>query len=429
MIAEYNAEKPTYQLMKNYYDGKHLIYNDDVFKIRQDMGDMAIHINWISKFIGEEIAYALNKPVSYASKSGNVKLEKAISAAIEHFDLNHDQKIMRELEIYGKCFILYYFDKYGRLSERILNPTNAIAYVDEDGNIIRFIYFYKKKYHSGEYRNVYYEDGTIEVYKDNLLLEDKTEKHPFQCMPVSVCEIEDAETIYTKIKSLNDAYNELVSNQQCLISEFKNAYITMCDNGVSSDSTKEMVKAVKDKDAGIIFYPFKDAKPEWLIKNINDAAIKNQLAEIKENLYAQSGHIDFNEKLSSNISGVALQSRLTGLDQRVNMVLNPVLNVLYERVRFICMYLLIQKNAQYDFTDIKISANIDIPMDVAGRINEVNQLGDIVSHQTKLERLPFIENPQIELERIKKEKATSQAINLDVVNSAFYGSGGGGSTE
>lgn len=426
MIAEYEAEKPKYQMMKNYYDGRHLIYNEDAFTIRKDMGDMAIHINWISKFIGEEIAYALNKPVSYASKSGNVKFEKAISATIEHFDLNHDQKIMRELEIYGKCFILYYFDKYGRLCERLLNPTNAIAYVDEDGNIIRFIYFYRKKYHSGEYRNVYYEDGTIEVYKDNLLLEDRTEKHPFQCMPVSVCEIEDAETIYTKIKSLNDAYNELVSNQQCLISEFKNAYITMCDNGVSSDSTEKMVKAVKDKEAGIIFYPHKEAKPEWLIKNINDAAIKNQLAEIKENLYAQSGHIDFNEKLSSNISGVALQSRLTGLDQRVNMVLNPVLNVLYERVRFICMYLLITKNIQYDYTDIKIAANIDIPMDIAGRINEVNQLGDIVSHQTKLERLPFIENPQIELERINKEKSMSQAINLDVVNSAFYGSGGGG---
>ena len=429
MIAEYNALLPDYESKKNYYDGKHLIYNDKHFKVRKDMHDMPMHINWISKFIGEEISYALNKPVSYASKSGNVKLEKAISAAIEHFDLNHDQKIMRELEIYGKCFILYYFDKHGRLSERILNPTNAIAYVDEDGNIIRFIYFYKKKYHDGEYRNVYYDDGTIEVYKDNLLLEDETETHPFQCMPVSVCEIEDAETIYTKIKSLNDAYNELISNQQSLISEFKNAYITMCDAGVSDESTKAMKTGLKDPEAGIIFYPHKDAKPEWLIKNINDAAIKNQLEEIKENLYAQSGHIDFNEKLLSNISGVALQSRLTGLDQRVNMVLNPVLNVLYERVRFICMYLLIQKNMQYDFTDIKIAANIDIPMDVAGRINEVNQLGDIVSHQTKLERLPFIENPQIELERIKKEKENSQAINLDVVNSAFYGSGGGGSTE
>lgn len=429
MIAEYNAELPKYESMKKSYDGDNIIFSEDDFLIRPDGCNLECKSNWVSKFILEETAYALNKPVTYASKSGNGKFVDDILLTIDHFDLNHDQQIMRELEIYGKCFILYYFDKHGRLCERILNPTNAIAYVDENNNVERFIHFYQRKYESDKYYDVYYPDGTIEIYKNNSLLEDRTEQHYLKRMPVSVCEIDEAETMYKKIGTLNDAYNELISNQQSLISEYRNCYLLMCDSNVSKESTDIVVKSLKDKKKGIILYPNKDAKPEWLVKNINDTAIYNQQEILKTNLYAQSGHIDFNEKLSSNISGVALQSRLTGLDQRVNMVLNPVLNALYERVEFICDYLLITQNLKYDCTDIRITANVDIPLDILGRCQEVVQLNGIISRQTQLERLPFIENAQIELDRLNKEATTSQAINLDVVNSAFYGSGGGGSTE
>lgn len=436
MVSRFRYELPEYVEMKKYYEAEHRILNPDNFDTR-DTGGMRVPINWISTFIGQEISYGLNKPVTYVSKSGDLQLEKDIASALEHFNLNHDQKIMREVEIYSRCFVLYYFNKRSELCERILNPTNAIAYFDDDGDIERFIYFYNKPFDTLDnvidneipdykYYNVYYPDGTIEIYRNGVLLKDKTDIHPFKCMPVSFCEIEKAETIYKKCGVLNDAYNELVSNQQCLISEFKNAYITMCDAGVSDDSTKEMKKGLKDKNAGIIFYPHKDAKPEWLIKNINDAAIQNQFNILEGNLYAQSGHINFNEKLSSNISGVALQSRLTGLDQRVNMVLNAVFNVFYDRVKFICMAISIKKNVKYDYTDIKITANIDIPVDSLTRANEVAILNDIISHQTQLERIPFVENVQVELERIRKEQREAMSLNVDKLNEAFYGTSGKG---
>ena len=67
MKSEYQTNLPRYQKMKKYYDGKHDIYT--TYKIRKNTADKATHINWVSKFISEEIAYALNKPVSYISKS------------------------------------------------------------------------------------------------------------------------------------------------------------------------------------------------------------------------------------------------------------------------------------------------------------------------------------------------------------------------
>ena len=108
------------------------------------------------------------------------------------------------------------------------------------------------------------------------------------------------------------------------------------------------------------------------------------------------------------------------------MMLNPIKNALYSRIYFLCDCLMLV-NKIYDPADIKIEANIDIPTDTSARVNEVVQLGDIVSQQTKLERLPYVENPAIEIERIQKEKLqnaelqakankTAQNINLDLIN-------------
>ena len=430
MKSDYDKDLSKYKKMRDYYDGKHDIYNRDYFKPRKWTLDRRTHSNWIGKFISEEIAYALNKPVSYTSLQGNSDFEQTIKQYFEHFTLNHDQKLMRELEIYGKCYTLYYVKTYTdrlgeeriKFCERILNPTNAIAYCDDDGEVQRFIYFYKKKYDDNDYYNVYYPNGKVEIYKNNSLY--KTEKHIFNRVPAHVISVEDSETLYAKIKELNDDYNELLTNQQCLINEYRNAYLGICAN--KQDVDEEFIKKLKLDEAGVIVYPDPQAKPSWIIKQINDTAIKNQMDEIKQNLYAQSGHIDWNEKLSSNLSGVALQSRLTGLDQRVNMMLNPIKNALYSRIYFLCDCLMLV-NKIYDPADIKIEANIDIPTDTSARVNEVVQLGDIVSQQTKLERLPYVENPAIEIERIQKEKLqnaelqakankTAQNINLDLIN-------------
>ena len=418
MKADYKKSLPFFHKMRKYYDGKHDIYAKNGFKKRPGTSDRPTHINWVSKFIGEEISYGLNQPVTYTSKSQDKNIVADILAAMEHFSLNHDQKLMRELEIYGLCYCLYYHDSQGRFCEKILNPENAIAYCDEEGKVLLFIRFYEKKYCKDKFYAVYYPDGRVETYRNNVL--ESTEQTYFGCVPVSVCSIEFSETIYAKIKELNDDYNELISNQQSLISEFKNAYMCVCD--AKQDARKAIIEAVKDEDAGVIVYSDPNGKPSWLIKEINDTAIKNQMDEIKENLYAQSGHIDFNEKLSSNLSGVALQSRLTGLDQRVNMVLAAVLDVLYDRVYFICRHLE-KQNKVYNPTDIKIFANIDIPMDIAARVNEVVQLSGIVSHRTRLERLPFIENPDAEMERFTQEQQKSQSLELQKVNAAFYGAG------
>lgn len=422
MIADYKKSLPLYRKMRKYYDGQHDIYNKGVFKIRKGTSDRPTHINWLSKFIGEEISYGLNQPVTYSSKSDNKGIVNDVLMSMEHFKLNHDQKLMRELEIYGRCYCLYFFDSKGRFCEMILNPTNAIAYCDEEGNVLLFIRFYEKKYCKDKFYNVYYPDGSVEIYRNNVL--EATENTNFGCMPVSVCEIEHSETIFAKIKELNDDYNELISNQQSLISEFKNAYLCVCDDKQQMKETNAIVEALKD-DAGIIIYPNPNGKPSWLIKDINDTAIKNQLDEIKENLYAQSGHIDFNEKLSSNLSGVALQSRLTGLDQRVNFVLNAVVDALYDRIYMICRMLEIKKNKTYDPTDIRITANIDIPMDTAARVNEAVQLSGIVSHKTRIERLGFVENADTELSRLKEEAANNSRFSLQQQKSAeeeaFYG--------
>ena len=78
MKSDYDKDLSKYKKMRDYYDGKHDIYNRDYFKPRKWTLDRRTHSNWIGKFISEEIAYALNKPVSYTSLQGNSDFEQTI---------------------------------------------------------------------------------------------------------------------------------------------------------------------------------------------------------------------------------------------------------------------------------------------------------------------------------------------------------------
>ena len=75
----------------------------------------------------------------------------------------------------------------------------------------------------------------------------------------------------------------------------------------------------------------------------------------------------------------------------------------------------------YNATDIRIESNVDIPMDVNSRVNEAVQLSNIVSLKTRLERLPFIENADAEIERLAQEQKNNKKLASTKLNDAFYG--------
>lgn len=409
MIAEFRQDLPLYDSMDLYYKG-----DQDINRLYNKFPNRANQIvidNFVNKFINEEVQYSLGNPLSYVSMSGDKTVIDDIYKSVFHWKDTHNQKLMRTLEIFGKAFILNYIDSKGRFSEKILSPKNAICFCDDDGVPVRFIHFYIPKYETTEYHDIYYPDGLIEIYKGNSLI--KTKKQPFNGIPVSVCQLDNIEdTIYFKIKQLQDSYNEILSDQVNTISDYRRAYLVI--SGVMVDDEMEE----KLKTHGLLnLQSAQNTSVKWLVKDMPDGYIQNTLERIRGAIYETCNHIDGNEKLQSNTSGTALRNRLVFLEQRCNSMLEVVVNSIYERIERLFEYLTI-KNKQYDITDIKIVTAPSIPQDEISIIQGLSQLGigTNISLETALSRLPFIENPAQEIAKIKQEQKTNNKIELDKID-------------
>ena len=402
MIADFQEDYYTYEKMYNYYIGKHDIIAD--FQNLQGKCNSKVVNNFIKKFINEEINYTLGNALSLVSKSSNPEIIKAIDSNLYHWRINHNSEVMKQLEIFGKVYLLNYIDNKGRFCERILTPKNAIAYADDNGNVKRFIHFYKKPYDSSQWYDIYRPNGSIEIYKDDILI--KKNKHHFTGIPVSICKMDDIhDTIYFKIKSLQDAYNLILSTQVCTIADYRNAYLVASGMDITEDDKADL------KREDLINLP-QGANLNWLIKEIDASGVENTLNELKYDMYVACNHIDGNENLPSNTSGVALRSRLVFLEQIAKSIYQLVEDAIYDRFERFFEYLELRSNVKYDVKDIKINFTPNIPQDTMQSVQIVTQLGDKISNETALSLLPFIENPQDELAKIKAEQES--ASNVDV---------------
>lgn len=407
MIADYRASLPVYQVMQRYYKGDHdIIYK--VWSNPKRCNKIAIE-NFISKFIDEEVNYVLGNPLSYVSKSGNMDAISAIDSNLFHWRTNHNALLMRDLEIFGKVYSLSYLDREGRYCERILNPTNAIAYCDEDKKPLIFIHFYHKKYDSAEYYDIYDDKGNIDIYRNGSIIDHAT--HVFKGCPVSVCEMDDiSETIFSKIRHLQDTYNDTLSDQASIIGDYRNAYLVVTGVEVTDEIAKKM------DDHGLLNLPAnKNANVHWLMKEMNDGYVQNTLDDLRNAMYSVCNHIDGNEKLQSNTSSLAIRSRLIFLEQRAKSMYDYIQDAIYDRIERLFEYLAL-KGLNYDVSDIQINYSPNVPTDITTIVQAISQLGDKLSTETALSLLPFIENPSVEMERIRKEREEEQTIDLDQID-------------
>jgi len=163
----------------------------------------------------------------------------------------------------------------------------------------------------------------------------------------------------------------------------------------------------------------KDANIDFLIKKIDDAFLRTTLTELKDNIYECTGHINSNEKLASNTSSLALRARLITLEQRCQLMGDSIADIISTRLRFLFNYLKIKENKTYDYKNIDARFTPNVPQDLLLIANVISQLGGVeVSQETKLSLLPFVENPKLEMERIKLEHENDM-INLDNFDNTY----------
>jgi SPP1 family phage portal protein len=417
--GNYNANKYKYEKMYQYYKGD----TDAIrkYKFVTERSNLKINANYIKKFIKEEVSYTVGNDIMYESKTGNDAIINDIEYYTSHWNELHDSDLMKYLLIFTRVYELYYVDGNADFCSKIIKPTDGYAYMDSASNkILFFIHAFRNDF---DYTTTY-----IDIYTDNWIYHfDKSfnqisppTANIFGEVPVSVGNLtleEYHDSLYKDLKGLQDAFETNFSDIGNEISDTRNAYLVF--NGCEVDETK----LPELKRLGILNTPDKDSTIQWLIKNINDTFIQNALDRYVDTMYQIACHINHNEGMVSNLSGIALRSRLIALENKCELEEKAHKNIVKNRMRFLCMFLSLKKFKTYDYKDIRAIYTPNIPMDDLTTAQMLSQVPEgVLSKDTARGRFSFITNKVEEAKKVKAEQQeelnSNGGIDLDKVGGA-----------
>jgi SPP1 family phage portal protein len=231
----------------------------------------------------------------------------------------------------------------------------------------------------------------------NMILDEEI-PHYFGMCPVVIFKNNEDETgDFEKVISLIDAYDKMESDSLNDFEYFCDAYLALIGFTADADDVKSM------KENRVLLLD-KDTDAKWLTKEEHDSTIENMKIRIDKDIHKFSKCPNLSdEDFASNASGVAIKYKMVGTENLVSVKERKFKKGLQRRLELISI-LQDKKYSSFDWRGIDIIFTRNLPTNDTEIANMVNTLSSIVSTETLLAQLPFVENVQDEMERIDKEK-------------------------
>ena len=396
------SDMPKLKKYKNYYDGKQAIlnksYNDESKPCSR------VVTNYCQDIADAYCGY-LASP-SYISYNS----ENDISAIMDVLRYNdyqtEDSEFLLDALKYGIAYELMYIDEAAQVRFRLINPTSAFAIFDDSltGDLLYFVRMYKANDwdESDLYKVDVYSDISIKHYtmagaNGSLNFVDEVPHYFSQC-PANVLALPDEKPVFECILSLQDAANEILSDEIDDYSAFCDAYLSLIGADIDAEDVASM------KENRVLVLP-EGAAANWLTKNSSDAQVENILKRIHDNIYRIAKCPDFSSEtfIGGVSSGIAIRYRLTGMETRAAAICAKMKKALQRRIEIITGIASLKLGEEV-FRDIEINFKRNIPEDNTSIVNLVNALKGTVSDATLLSQIPFVADVQKELDAIKKQK-------------------------
>lgn len=401
-------EQPRLSRYKNYYDGLQAILNKTYTDASKPCNRTVI--NYCKNIVDSYCGYlATPGHISYRS-------DEDIEEIMEILKYNdyqaQDSDFLLDALIYGVACELMYIDNTGHTRFRLINPMNCFGIYDDSlsGDLMYFVRMYKvNDWDDSDTYNVdVYSDYDIKHYTmagmNGYLTFVSEEPHYFSQCPANIFTLPDEKNIFDCIIGLQDAANELLSDEIDDYSAFCDAYLAL----VGVDADEEDVISMKQNR--VLILP-EGAQAMWITKNANDAQVENILKRVHEAIYRVAQCPDFSSEsfIGGVSSGIAIQYRLTGMETRAGKIEALMKKALQRRVEIICGIASL-KLGEAVFRDIEIEFKRNIPEDVTSTINLINSLKGTVSDATLLSQLDFITDVNAELEAVQEQKTANMSL-------------------
>lgn len=416
MLVKFNTERrPLLQKWYDYYSGNHAILR----KQYKDVNKVCNRVvtNYCKVIVESFNGYIAGLPVTYHSEEDIEDIQEVI----DENDDSQDIDWLLNALVFGQGYELYWLNSEAQVRYSQINPLNCFAVHSNDleQEVLAFVRWYDVD-NIGDDDTVIvelYDKDKKSVFKciglggELTFLEE--EAHYFKDVPVSVFHLNGTdESIFNGIISLQDALNEL---QSCEIDEFSqwaDAYLALTNVDAEKDDIASM------KEQRVLCLP-EGATASWLVKNASDTQVENMLLNIRKNIFKVANAVDMGDENFFTQSGVAIQYKILGMENAASAIVTRFQKAIQRRLKLIGNILDL-KASDVLVREISISFTRNLPTNLAETAQLVAQLKNIVSDRTLLAQIPWVDDPEAELEALHDQKLENSAMSFMGSPSSFY---------
>ena len=409
IITDYETAAQVFINLQNAFCGRQSIIDEPAAETGKP--DNRLVNNFCGYITTVNVGYFLGKPVGYNLPENQRLFLDELTDFLNYND-EHDENVMlaKEASVKGIAYEVMYTDADSKLRIASIKPECTIVFHDNtlESNILFAIRYWRKNKET-VIADLYDKDKitTYEIKGKSAGKIIKEEVHYFNDVPIIEYPNND-EFIgdFEKVLSLVNAYDKAQSDTANDFEYFTDAYLLIKN---MSGTTDEDVNSMKSKRVLLVEG---DGDVKWVTKEIQDTATENYKDRLREDIYQFSLTPNLtDDSFSGNVSGVALEYKLWGLEQQAAQKERKFKRGIQRRIELFCNFMKVNRNNTYDWREVQITFKRNMPMNLEDTVNMITKLKGIVSDQTLLAQLPFVEDSTKEIEKMDEE----MTVDLDEV--------------
>lgn len=415
---------PVRKKMGDYYMGRNKIVKQGVVKGRPNY---SINVNMAKYITDVATGYFIGKPAIYEAvgESSKTALDKILDINKNCRGEEIDYEVASDMSIYGVGYQLLMV-KGGKepIEQRIvykrLNPL--FTFYVTDNTILRnplcaiyyYTYYDQKRIKNRAY--VYDKEYLYEFdgYGLNLTLSSQ-EKHNMGQIPI-LQSINNDKAIgdYFSVVDLLDSLSLSLSNNTDDLQSIANA-ILAASGGTLNEEQIRLINQYRTANLPV------GADMKWVVKDLNPDAIKDHVDRLMDFIFQISLVPDLTDDVfAGNLSGVAMEFKMWGIDQLWTAKERKYKTTLYKRIKMLLHLLQYQIKNDFEFSkDISITFYKNLPQNMQQDYDIAQNLAGIISLKTLLKNISIVKDVDKEIEQIHEDeqrKADTYGFNNPINN-------------
>lgn len=412
LVQKHTQERQRLKELKRYYMGEHAILKHE--RRNKNAPNFKTVANHAKDIADTATGYFMGNAIKYNNTAeGDIE---SLLVAFDGAEIDQvDTQNALNMSIYGRAYE-YIYAKEGltELDSTSVDPENVFLVYDDsiERKVLFAVYYYEIKDDTKDATKYQAEVFTQNLHYHIVLRNSSTgttqdeQVEPHNLGQVPIIEYRNnhfAIGDYEQQISLIDAYNSLMGNrvndkEQAVESILVLYGAQLADN---LEDAREAMSILAEE--GLLELPT-DAKADFLKNALDENATEILRKALKEDIYTFS-HVPnlTDENFAGNSSGVAMEFKLLGLEMITKTKEANYKRGIRQRIAIFAHYLGMQQIA-LEAHSIVPQFSRGLPKNLLELSQVINNLEGKVSLRQLISLLPFVEDPDAELEDLEEEK-------------------------